>query len=338
MSALGSLRIDAGAAIFGSGRDAIAALARWGSAEHGWRRLWLPSYFCPEVPAALLADGAIELRSYPDSTLDRPADLASAAIRPGDAVLLANQLGARARPDLDGLRARGAALIEDHSHDLHSAWARDSDADYVVASLRKTLPIPDGGAVWSPRGLGLPPEPAGEATRASRLSTALEGRSQDGDSPLRYRALARAAAGADEPVRGAPISAVSRALLAQMPMAAWRERRRENLAILGEAVEAASVRSGVRLLHAPPGGVAFALTLVFETAVARERATQALLARAVVPAILWPLQAGRDWGAGPADADFSERVLSVHGDQRFDVADMRRLAELLRTALTAGSE
>ena len=53
----------------------------------------------------------------------------------------------------------------------------------------------------------------------------------------------------------------------------------------------------------------------------------------MVPAILWPLDPDRDWGAGEADADLSRRILSIHGDQRFDETDMRRLAAILREAL-----
>ena len=57
------------------------------------------------------------------------------------------------------------------------------------------------------------------------------------------------------------------------------------------------------------------------------------MARAVVPSVLWPLNEARDWGVGAADADLSGRILSIHGDQRYDEADMHRLAGILRDAL-----
>lgn len=317
--------------LFGSGRDALVALVRWGAVEHGWRRVWLPSFFCPEVPAALLAAEVpgVALWPYADHDVAAPPALAGISAGPGDAVVIVNQLGVRSRPAVERLRAAGAAIIEDHSHDLGSAWALESDADYAYASLRKTLPIPDGGAVWSPRAQPLPPEPP-TRTVPSRLSVALLSRPQPEDDRLRYLALARAAAGSEEPVTGAPISPVSRALLPQMPVEAWRERRRANLATLAQAVEDAP---GVRALEAPEGSVAFALTLIFDDAEAREAVRQRLVARAVVPAILWPLQAGRDWGAGPDDERLAQRILSIHGDQRFDAAAMRHLAALLREAL-----
>lgn len=320
------------AALFGSGRDALAALVRWGMAGEGWRRVWLPSYNCPEVPAALLTSVAgAQLLSYPDAMLDAPPALDALPIEAGDVVMVVNQLGIRPRPDVAPVRDRGAIVVEDHSHDLGSPWALESDADYAFASLRKTLPIPDGGAVWSPRGRALPPEPeADEGREVPRLAEVLRRRPPGPSAQLLFRALARSAARPGEPAPGMPIAGVSRALLPHMPIRAWRDRRRRNVEILAEA---SASTAGVRVLVAPEGGAAFALTLVFDDPLARDAARRELIARAVVPVVVWPLDPAGDWGAGPADADLATRILSVHVDQRFDAADMRHLAVILREAL-----
>jgi hypothetical protein len=323
------------ASFFGSGRGALVGLVAWGARRRGWRRVWLPSYACPEVPAALLALGGaeVELRAYPDPDLEVPPDLDRVPVDAGDLLVVVNQLGIRARPDVAPAKARGAVVVEDHSHDLGSAWALESEADYAFASLRKTLPLADGGAVWSPMDLELPPEPTVQGDGSRRVAAALEARTRrpGPDGRLEFRALARAAAGSGEPAPGAAISPVSRALVPQMPVLAWRERRRRNLDILAEAVTA----PGLQVLRAPEGGVAFALTLLFDDAGARTAARQALVERAVAPVVLWPLDPARDWGAGPADADLSSRILSIHGDQRFDADDMRRLAQILGEVLGA---
>ncbi len=337
------------APLFASGTDALAALLRWGAEHRGWSRVWLPSYYCPEVPAALrVSHVGVVVLAYPDHDLRAEPDTRGVAVAEGDVVVVANQLGVRAQPERDHVARPGIVLVEDHSHDLGSDWALGSAADYAFASLRKTLPIPDGGVVWSPRGLDLPPEPlsAGGGAAAHRLASAIErrGRAARGvaDERLRLRALARiaaAAAGKDaEAVAAAPpgsrgragISPVSRALLAQMPVQAWRGRRRANLEILTAAIGAPG---GARILASPRGGVAFALTLLFDTAGARTHAQGALTARAVAPTVLWPLDPARDPGTSRADADLSRRILSVHADQRFDEADMLVLAAILREAL-----
>jgi len=331
------------ASLFASGSDALARLVRWGVREHGWRRVWLPSYYCPDVPSALMAAAGSEvgLRAYADAELWAAHDLTTIAVAPGEVVVVANQLGVRARPDTTALEARGAAIVEDHSHDLASDWALESTADFAFASLRKTLPIPDGGAVWSPRGLALPPElTAGSQANATegatarpiaRLAASLATRKPPAaDDRLRFRALARTVAEPGGRPAHPGISPVSRSLLPQMPVDAWRGRRRRNLAMLADAVASAS---NAQVLVAPAGGVAFALTLLFRTDEERVAAQRALTARAVVPSVLWPLDPARDWGVGEADADVSSRIFSIHGDQRYDDADMRQLAAVLREVL-----
>ncbi len=337
------------APLFASGTDALAALLRWGVAERGWSRVWLPSYYCPDVPAALRAfPTGVDVLAYPDSDLGAPTKLSAVPAAAGDVVVVANQLGLRRPPMTGRLASAGAVLVEDHSHDLGSRWAFGSSANYAFASLRKTLPIPDGGVVWSPGGLGLPPGPtlAGGGLTAGPLASAIEGRARRPDTGaeagLRLRALARAAsAAAQAPAAsgasegpGSParrgISPVSRALVPQMPVRAWRERRRKNLETLAAAM---GTPRHATVLTAPEGGVAFALTLVFDTTQARVNAQRALTARAVVPSILWPLDPARDQGTTEADADLSRRIVSVHGDQRFTQADMLVLGGILREAL-----
>ena len=51
------------ARFYGSGRMALAALLDWGSSERGWRRLWMPSYYCEPV-VSTLASCPLELRRY----------------------------------------------------------------------------------------------------------------------------------------------------------------------------------------------------------------------------------------------------------------------------------
>lgn len=330
------------ASLFASGSGALVALVRWGARQQGWRRVWLPSYYCPEVPAALRADAAadVELRFYPDYALWAPPSLGGVALDPGDVVVIANQLGVRVRPQADGGPVGRAVIIEDHSHDLRSGWARTSRADFGFASLRKTLPIPDGGAVWSPRGLELPPEQAeasdGRTRPLARLERALARQQEravaDGDGPLRFRALARSSARPLAPGLRGGISPISRALLPHMPVDAWRDRRRRHLEILGRDVD---LPHGARVLAAPDGGVAFAFTLLFATAEDRDQAQRVLTERAVIPAVLWPLDQSRNLGTGAADVDLSRRILSVHCDQRYNEPDVRRLAAIVRDALRA---
>jgi hypothetical protein len=73
--------------------------------------------------------------------------------------------------------------------------------------------------------------------------------------------------------------------------------------------------------------------LVFHTAEQCGAARDSLRERAVAPTVIWPLDAARHPGVGPADADLSTRILSIACDQRYTEADMHDLAAILRDAL-----
>src|ERR671922_295368 len=125
--------------------------------------------------------------------------------------------------EVDDVGLHDAVVVEDHSHDPFSPWALGSEASYAFSSLRKTLPIPDGGILWSPRGLDLPPQPRGSADGSELKLAAMlvKGRylAEGGDGlKKRFRrlqlegeeALARAPVAAASPaapeavIRGAP--------------------------------------------------------------------------------------------------------------------------------------
>lgn len=317
------------ATLVGSGRDAFRVLLAMGRAQ-GWKRLWCPTYYCQDVVAALLPQG-IPLVFYPDLPDATAPRIDAIDAQPGDAILVVNHFGTRARPPS---APPGAVIIEDHTHDLLSTWALESDAHYAVASLRKTLPFPDGGVVWSPRGCPLPPEPELRAAHAraalDRLSAMLlkarylEGEALDKDA---YRALAiRGEAGiaASEPSAIVPLS---RELLSHAPTVAWRAARSANYSALRDAMGALRDAEPVAMTD---GSVPFAMTLRLASRAHRDRWRGALIDARIYPAILWSL----DVPAGPAipaeAVDFAARSLSIHCDQRYTCAEMVRVAETIR--------
>ena len=315
------------ATLWGSGRDAMRALLRWGRKERGWRRVLVPSFLCEHVVGALgreLTVGRYE--DAPDAAL--PARVEAEA---GDALLVVNTYGMRGP-----LRVETRAdVVEDHTHDPLSPWAFRSEADYAVASLRKTFPLADGGVLWSPKALPLPAErevTEGHRRAASaRLSAmGLKRAYLDGEPVGKQVFRALLVAGERAIGRGelSGISAESRARLPTLPGHAWRERRARNLAAFRSALGPVE---GARLLDAP-----FAATLVFESAERRESVRESLIAASIYPAVLWPLETPGTVGIPPRHRALSRRVLSLHCDFRYDEDDMRRVAEAVRRALAGG--
>lgn len=298
-----------------------------GVAERGWRRLWVPEYFCQRVVAALVRPG-LELRAYPDHPLRDAPELPDA--RRGDAILVMNYYGLRRA--FAAARRDGVDIIEDHSHDPTSAWAAASSADFCIASLRKTIPISDGGVLWSPGNCALPPPPLLTAQRrrtaATKLSAMilkamyLEGRPV---GKATFRALAqRGERGLAVPAVSS-MSEVARATLGSFPISAWRWARAENHAALRSILGRVP---WLRVLEPEGVVVPFACVLVVESADRREHVRRLLIDNAVFATVHWPLER-TVLPVGDEARELSRRMLTIHCDGRYAPRDMVRIGEII---------
>lgn len=312
------------AVFYGCGRFALNA------AVEGVRRLWVPAFFCQEVLEAI---ANVELVTYADAPGALAEDLSALPFQSGDAVFAVNTLGLRAQPPRV---PAGIPVIEDHTHDLWSAWAFASTAPIAIASLRKLLPVPDGGVLWSPAGNGLPAEPPLDGAHARAALDRLEGMvlktaylagAAIPKDAFRAHALAGEAAIAEGP-SSAPLP-LTRTILGAFPVDDWRARRAANHAAFAAALGSAS---GVQVLAPQPGATPYTVTLVFETPALRERARMALIQARIYPAILWSLEHPAV-SIAPDMLDLSRRILSLHCDLRYTASDMERVAAAVRAAL-----
>lgn len=309
---------------WGTGRDALRALLRWGRERHGWRRLHVPSYFCQDVLAPIAEEYV--LTPYPD-TPGFPAE-GPVEVEPGDLVLVSATFGVKRTVPVHG----ATVVIEDHSHDPLALWAHGSESHYAIASLRKTLPLPDGAALWSPRGLevpaGRPATPEHRRAVLDRLSGMalkrlyLEGAAVPKDEVRRLLLRGERALGEGE-ISG--MSEYSQARLSTFPADEWRQMRAANLAAFRAAV---GDIAGVRLLDVP-----FAATLVFDAAGERDRVRSVLIDQRIYPAVLWPLSDPVVPGIPARDVQLADRILSLHCDHRYGEADMRRVARVVIDAV-----
>lgn len=323
--------------LFGSARHALLALLAHGAARDGWRRLWVPSYFCQDVVDALRVPG-IQLRGYPASArgAEWPRGLGA-----GDVLLAVNFFGLASRAPVYGTEP-GVRVIEDHTHDPWSAWATASRADWCIASLRKTLPLPDGAVLWAPAGETLPQPPLSAEHSAAALekwagmglkALYLAGARVDKEAYRELLVSAESRLGSGAP---SAISPVAAALLPALPTATLRERRRANAAAFEAALEGVA---GVEVLRPDsPAASPFSAVLVFDSAARRQRVRGALIAARVYPAVLWPLEWATPDPAPAEHVELSRRMLSVHCDARYGEAEMRRVALLVREAVHAGRE
>jgi hypothetical protein len=282
------------------------------------QRLWVPSFACPSFLRAVV--GRVELCVYPDRP-DEPFRWPDAA--PEDGVLIHDPFGLRTRP------ARGPGrVIEDHTHAPFSAWARTSEADVCLASVRKVLPVADGAVAWSPAGRPLgevgPADPdvqravatkwAGMAAKAAYLATG------EGDK-RRFRAWLAAGEGNLWAGRPTPMSTRSRRLLARADVARLRRARAVHHAHLVDAG-----LPGLVVGDAPAPSFAF---VVFPTAAERDARRQALAARGIYASALWPLD-DAVWDVSDADRSLAARSFAIPLDVRATRTHLDAVIEVLR--------
>jgi hypothetical protein len=316
--------------LFATGCGALRAVLRRLSVR---RRLYLPSYFCPGVAHALSEDVAIGWYQHlPGGTGPRLDTLRAAA---GDVVLAQNLFGREdGTPWQAWIRAHPEVpVIEDHSHDPFSDWARTSTAAYAVASLRKTLPLPDGGLLWSPSGLDLP-VPSGEPSPGAAFKLAamllksawLAGRPIPKDA---FRTLQRQGERHLLGSTGAAstLTAVSLPLL---DVAGLRAASSRNVRALRAALPA-----GNRPWSPPAGDAAgsapFRLQLTCDSEAVRDALLAHLARHEIFAPVHWrPEHAGISSGDEQA-ADLGRRMLTLPVDHRCRPYDVRRIAEVLGT-------
>ena len=321
MGAGGTPSIPEGSSWFGTVRGAIRAIADDGCGG-SIRRLLLPSYYCHDVSETLR--DVLDVAFYPDGPLDAPSFL---EIEEDEAAVVVDYFGAPHHVEVSG-----GTLIRDATHDPLLQHPQQRPADLVVASLRKTLPVPDGALVWSESGRpppSAPPQTEEHHDATTELLTGmvlksayLRGFDLAKTSFLERLRAGESALGASSSVSG--VSDLTRHLAPAMDARRWLDLRATNrrrfAEVFGEAV------GGFELLPHP----AFAV-LVAPHGAARDRLSDALIATDIYPAVLWDLPIP---DAPQRHRDLSERVLVLHVDGRHDRQEIERVADVVTT--TAG--
>ncbi|MBW1917917.1 MAG: hypothetical protein JRI57_07840 [Deltaproteobacteria bacterium] len=324
--------------LYGSGRQALRALMEYGRANRGWRRLWVPSYFCQACIFCFTP--LMEVKLYPDHPWESGPQLDKIEPKPGDVLFVTNLFGLRAKPDMGALDRSQMEVVEDHFHDPCSKWAWTSDADWCVVHLRKTLPVPDGGLLWSPAGHPLPPAlpvtPEHQVVALEKLAAMALKTLYLEDYPIEkdnFRGLA--VSGEDSLRTGCAIGKVSGMtswsanVFPTFPIEIWRERRRRNHGIVSAGL---ADLPWVKVLQPVTDAdtCPYAAILVVDSPERRSHLSQKLIAARIYPTILWPFEESATKEIPQVDIDFSQRMLTIHCDLRYTEADMEYVIALIR--------
>lgn len=306
--------------LYGSGRDALKALVAHG-VSLGWKKLWVPSYYCHEVTEAVRSLIAVEL--YPCNFLSKSLSLHLAA---DEAAIVVEYFGQRSVVNVSG-----GVVVLDVTHDPAAGVVYERVPDYTFASLRKTCFLPDGGCLWSATGATLPcsPLPSAKHEQASiamlkamvMKAVFLAGGCADKTTFLDWYRSTEAVVGQGD--GAAAISSFSNALVHAFDMTRVRGIRADNVAHLCR-----------RLQTLPPGVVVVAsdayFILMLTSASQRNAVRQQLIDRCIYPIALWPLG---ELDVPKEDRDLSDRVLMIHCDARYGHDDMEVVAAAIEKAL-----
>lgn len=319
--------VFAGAALLADGRQCIVALIR----QNGWRRLWMPDYFCYEVIETIRKQTGIEILFYEDNPLAE-GNVDALPFLPGDVLLRMNYFGLR---DFRSNVGIPVPVIEDHSHDLLGPWARNSDADWCIASIRKSLPVPEGGIIWSPKGHALPAIPSSSEENERVASIRWEGMEMKagylrGEDVCKdaFREKFTGTEGWFDQAEPMLIDERSQQYLSgQLDVNAWNNRKRANWKTFKDHI----LERGCEVLAPEHDSCSmFSLVLLMKENEQRDRVRGVLIANAVYPAVLWNLPET----ASARSRYFSERMLSIHCDGRYTAGDMIQLADIINRSVS----
>lgn len=312
--------------LLADGRQCIVVLIR----QYGWRRIWMPDYFCYEVIESIKERTGIEVLFYADNPLNE-GQVESLPFQQGDVLLRMNYFGLR---DVRSNADISIPVIEDHSHDPFGHWALYSDADWCIASIRKSLPLPEGGMMWSPKGheLAVAPQSSEDNEKIAAIrwkamemkAAYLTGRNISKEEFRKLFIETEEWFGQAEPTQIDERS--KRFISKQFDLHFWLEVKHRNWSLLKEFV------SFDKCEYINPEHEAcsmFSLVLLLENKTKRDKVRRSLIENCVYPAILWNVPET----VSEESKIFSERMLSIHCDGRYNEEEIKHLAGILNKVL-----
>lgn len=315
---------------YANGRQAIQHLIEFKQ----WKRIWIPEYFCYDIVEAIENTG-IQVMSYPDTPgLDETANIASLNFRENDVLLRINYYGLRSYRDN---RSVPIEVIEDHSHDLVGIWAGTSNADWCIASIRKTIPVPEGGVLWSPKKHHLPKRPVQtdenvslEGKRWKAMKLKRDYLQFDMGSKDEFRELFIETENAFEKLPLSDMTEDCKTYLAGFDIGCWNNQKKNNWEILSQ-IESDSIQI---LRPEDKACNVFSFVFILKSEHERELVRRYLIQSNLYPVVLWKIPDHKSLDA----VDFSNKMLSIPCDARYTEGDIIEMRKILVSALQLTKE
>ena len=312
-----------GAYCLRSGRDALKAIAR----EFDPCVALIPALACDSMIHPFERYG--HRIQYYRLNNDYSIDLDNLAVGDGTHLFLyADYFGRPTTNDEELERRRGQGnivFIEDRTHNL--IWERQHtfSPNYIMASLRKWLPIPDGGLLW-----GNISKPLGKNTVFSTTRLKAQCMRHEyfacGDESIKseYRKIFSTVSDLMDEDEPSAMSAYAYALAKDADWDWVRIVRKQNAEVLSEIL---SLSCYIRLIQSKVG---FSDLYVPFTVSNRDEVHRRLSAEGIFNTIIWPLMDEQKEICSVAKFT-EENMLAAPCDQRYSIDDMKLIGnEIVR--------
>lgn len=296
---------------YANGRQALQALILKNTY---WKRIWMPEYFCYDIISSIELTG-IEILFYTDTPLTNDSKvIEDLDFKEGDVLFRMNYFGLR---QFRSNKSISIPIIEDHSHDLIGDWAMNSDADWCIASLRKTIPIPEGGVLWSPKEHKLPDKPSLtktniqlERNRFEAMTLKTEYLKGVLDSKNVVRKFFVETETNFSGLESSSIGPISIDMFISYDWNNWYSKKKENWMKLLSLEQ----REFEVLVPENEKCNPFSLVIKFKSQLIRDNIKNELINSNIYPAILWPINRlkSKSW-------ETSNKLLSIHCDARYSL-------------------
>lgn len=317
------------AVYYANGRQALLVALQ----EGGYKKLWVPVYFCYEVIEYIKAFG-IKVALYKDFPLENNDNeiIKNIKFRDGDALLRVNYFGWRKWRDSTIVPV---PVIEDHSHDLIGYWTQNSNADWCVASIRKTIAIPEGGMLWSPKAHSthsVSSTKENDTCSYRRLyGMSLKKKYLEGGD-VEKQDFREIFISTEDVLGNLAISGLAPnclEILQRIDIKAWYETKRRNWKYIVDNTHLPIISS---MIEDSISCTPFSVILKMGSHNEREEYRRKLIEHSIYPAILWSIPHDNSEDSDTAKI-FSEQMLSIHCDGRYSLEDMCELSGLLNKLL-----
>lgn len=312
-----------GAYCLRSGRDTLKAIAR----EYEPRVVFLPALACDSMVRPFELYG--HKIQYYKLNSDYSINLNSIDFGTDEVLFLYSDYFGRSAitdEELDKLRKQGNIIfIEDRTHNLIWETKHTFQPDYIIASLRKWLPIPDGGLLW-----GEITKPLGTDTTFSTTRLKAQCMRHEflacGDETIKteYRKIFSTVSELMDNDEPSAMSDYSYVLTKETDWD-WVKRIRQQNA---EAL--ISILSKSPYISIIQDKVGLSDLYVSFTVLNRDEVQRRLSAEGIFNTIIWPLSEQQKEACKVAKYT-EENMLAAPCDQRYTVEDMKTIgAEIVR--------